>query len=285
MSTTQTTQTVHTVRPFRALRHFLWVTRVMLSASIKTHMEYRLNFALFVINASLTNLLSLGFLWVVVSRFHNLQGWSLEALFFLFSLRLLGHGVFMVFFFSLRQIPYFVRRGDFDRMLLRPINPLFQIVTWRYNPASIGDLATGLACFVLSSRLLHLTWTPLSLCFLLLVVIGGALIEAGLFLTVLSTTFWLTDVQFANGFLLAFNDYFAIYPLTLFNTALQVTLTFIVPVAFISYYPATAFLRRTGEIPFTQVFAYSTPLVGMLLFVVGYGVWSIGLRHYQSTGS
>ncbi|GHO84595.1 ABC transporter permease [Dictyobacter formicarum] len=265
--------------------HWLQTMKRMLIASLKIHMEYRLNFILFIICAAMTNLLSLCFIWVVLLRFHHIGNWSLQEVFFLFSVRLIGHGLHMIFFYNIDRISYFVRSGEFDRFLLRPLNPLFQLIIWRYNPASIGDMVTGVVSLIVASSLLHIHWTIVSTVMLILVAIGGCLIEAGLFLIVHSLSFWLTDAQRFSFMVRTFNDYFTIYPLTIYNTGLQVILTFIIPVAFIGYYPATLFLNRTGEVPFTSLLAYGTPVVGIGIFILAYCIWKLGLRYYQSTGS
>ena len=265
--------------------HWLQTMGRMLIASVKIHMEYRLNFFLFIICAAMTNLFSLVFIWVVLQRFQHIGTWSLQEVFFLYSVRLIGHGLHMILFYNIERISSFVRSGEFDRFLLRPLNPLFQIVIWRYNPASIGDMVTGLVSLIVASSLLYIHWTIVSIGMLLLVAIGGCLIEAGLFLMMNSLAFWFTDAQRFRFALRTFNDYFTLYPLTIYNVGLQVLLTFIVPVAFIGYYPAALFLNRTGEIPFTPLFAYGTPIVGVGIFSLAYWIWKLGLRSSQSTGS
>jgi ABC-2 type transport system permease protein len=61
-------------------------------------------------------------------------------------------------------------------------------------------------------------------------------------------------------------------------------MTFVLPYAFMAYYPTHHFFQLDirGAPAF---FAYLTPLVAALSTVVAIGVWSFGLRHYQSTGT
>jgi len=66
---------------------------------------------------------------------------------------------------------------------------------------------------------------------------------------------------------------------------LQFLLPFLIPVGFMSYYPATLFLNRTGDTLFSPIFASLTPLVGLCLFALAYSFWRVGLNRYQSTGS
>jgi ABC-2 type transport system permease protein len=266
------------MNPWRMVRLLLW-------AGLKSRLEYRVDFVMFVLQAAFGNLLSFFFVWAVLSRFPNLRGWTILELFFLFSLRLLSHGLHVVVFSGVQFIGPYVRQGDFDRILLRPFNTLMQVLLWRYNPMGLGDLITGIICFVLATRFLGLVWTPASLGLLALILAGACLIETALFLAAGVTAFWTTEAQRLNFFLWTLNDKYTQYPLTIYNVAVQSVLTFVLPVAFISYYPATLFLGRTSEVPFTPAFAYITPVVGVIFFSIAYAFWRVGLTHYQSTGS
>jgi len=269
-----------------SVMHRLRVLGLVMLAGIKSRMEYRLDFILRVVMALVWNLTSLVFIWAVLARFRSMAGWSLEEVFFIYTLRLLAHGCYCLLFHNVQVISRYVRWGDFDRVLLRPLNPLLQLVIWEYDPAGIGDLGLGLICFVVVTRLLELHWTLPALVFLVLVVAGGCLIELSLFLLLNTLVFWTTEAgRLAWLVVGTFSDQFALYPLDIYNALLQFVLTFLVPVGFMSYYPATLFLDRTGDTLFSPVFAYLTPLVGLALFALAYSFWRVGINRYQSTGS
>ena len=265
--------------------HRLRVLGLVMLAGIKSRMEYRLDFILRVIMGLVWNLTSLIFIWAVLARFKAMAGWSLEEVFFIYTLRLLAHGCYCLLFHNVQVVSRYVRWGDFDRVLLRPLNPLLQLVIWEYDPAGIGDLGLGLICFGVVTRLLELHWTLPALVFLVLVVAGGCLIELSLFLIINTLAFWITEASRLTWIVITFSDNFALYPLDIYNALLQFVLTFLVPVGFMSYYPATAFLDRTGETLFSPIFAYLTPVVGLALFALAYSFWQVGINRYQSTGS
>jgi ABC-2 type transport system permease protein len=221
----------------------------------------------------------------VLARFRSMAGWNQGEVFFIYTLRLLAHGCYCLLFHNVQGLSRNVRRGDFDRVLLRPLNPLLQLITWEYDPAGIGDLGLGLICLGLANRLLEFHWTPPAIAFLFLVVAGGCLIELSLFLFVNTLAFWVIEAGRLSWLVITFSDNFALYPLNIYNAALQFVLTFLVPVGFMSYYPATAFLNRTGDTLFTPIFAYLTPLVGLVLLAAVYAFWQVGINRYQSTGS
>ncbi len=53
----------------------------------------------------------------------------------------------------------------------------------------------------------------------------------------------------------------------------------------LKFFPAAALLGRAGDVPFTPLFAYGAPLIGLAVLAVGRLIWQIGLGHHQSTGS
>ena len=265
--------------------HRLRTLGLVMLAGIKSRMEYRLDFILRVTMGVVWNLTSLLFIWAVLARFSSMAGWNQGEVFFIYTLRLLAHGCYCLLFHNVQALSWYVRRGDFDRVLLRPLNPLVQLITWEYDPAGIGDLGLGLICVVVASRLLEFHWTLPAIAFLMLVVTGGCLIELSLFLLVNTLAFWITEARRLSWIVITFSDNFALYPLNIYNAALQFVMTFLVPVGFMSYYPATVFLNRVGDTPFTPVFAYLTPLVGLVLLAAAYAFWRGGINRYQSTGS
>ncbi len=266
--------------------HRLRVLGLVMLAGIKSRMEYRLDFFLRVTMGVVWNLTSLVFIWAVLARLKSMAVWSQGEIFFIYTLRLLAHGCYCLFFHNVQMVSRYVRWGDFDRVLLRPLNPLLQLITWQYDPAGIGDVGLGLICFAVVSRMLEFHWTPPALAFLVLVMAGGCLIELSLFLLLNTLVFWITEAGRLSWFVVGtFSDNFALYPLNIYNSVLQFVMTFLVPVGFMSYYPATLFLNRTGDTLFSPVFAYLTPLVGLVLFAIAYSFWRVGLNRYQSTGS
>jgi ABC-2 type transport system permease protein len=86
---------------------------------------------------------------------------------------------------------------------------------------------------------------------------------------------FLADSVFSN---------FANYPLTIFGTILRYVFTFVVPLAFVAFLPATVLLDRTSDLAVSPGFAYAAPLVGLLWALAAARVFNHELSHYQSAG-
>ena len=61
-------------------------------------------------------------------------------------------------------------------------------------------------------------------------------------------------------------------------------LTFGLPLAFVSYFPAAVLLGRTGELSVPPAVAYAAPLVGAVWFMLALLLWRSELGQYRSAG-
>ena len=74
---------------------------------------------------------------------------------------------------------------------------------------------------------------------------------------------------------------FSRYPITIFGAPVRFFLTFILPFAWVAFYPATWFI---GSPEFSR-WAFLTPLVGAVVFGGAVLIWRRGVSNYASTGS
>ncbi len=74
---------------------------------------------------------------------------------------------------------------------------------------------------------------------------------------------------------------FSRYPLTIYSLPVRILLTFVLPFAWVAYYPATWFVGGSD----LKLVAALTPLVGLAVFAGAVLIWRRGVRNYTSTGS
>lgn len=79
---------------------------------------------------------------------------------------------------------------------------------------------------------------------------------------------------------------FGSYPLKIFGSGAEWFLTFVLPVAFIAYVPASVLLgdATASGLRVAPWVAYLTPVIGLTMFWLGYLFWKRQLRQYQSVG-
>lgn len=256
----------------------------LMTAGLKGELQYRLNFVIWVVMGIVYQLTGFVFIWVLLSRFDRIAGWSLGEIAFLYGLRLLGHGLQLLVFGYIHMLEIYVREGRFDRFLVRPVPVLLHVIVSRFPVGAIGDFASGFLLFLVASSLVAVDWSPPALAFVVLTVVGAALLEAGLKLMVAALSFRFLSTR-SLVFVIddVFNN-FGNYPLKIFGGFTQFILTFGIPVAFIAYFPATVLLGRTGELFVSPVLAYFAPLAGALVLGLAILVWRHELPRYQSAG-
>ena len=247
----------------------------------KVRLAYKADFIIAFFSSMAATVLGFGFVLVLFSKIPRLQDWSFDEILFLYGFSLIPLGFFNVISWNLYDFSeIYVIEGKFDRVLLRPVSTLFQVIFEKFRLESLQEVATGIAAVGLSLHRLHLTLSvPDYLWFVVMIACGSAIYLA-VFLILTAVSFWFEDrVGIVPP---VFNMLtFGRYPLTIFNVFLQFLLSWIIPFAFATFYPSTHFLRRSA---FTLYF-HLVPLVAAAFLALAVVVWNRGVANYSSTGT
>ena len=254
-------------------------------ATVKSMLEYRLTTLIDIFTYILNFGVGYVSTWVLLSKFKSIQGWTLYEVFFLFNINMVASGISGLFFSGpMRGMEQMLQYGDFDMVLIRPMDPLFFTLIGRPNFTSFSSLILGTGVFILCFTHLAIHLTILKIVFLLAAILGAALIQAAILVIIGTMSFWLVKNTATYSLLNCFNN-FIDYPISIYNKSIQAFLTFVIPVAFVNFYPVHYFLDKTGDNLFSPILQYGTPVVGIVLFFLAYQFWRIGVDKYESTGS
>jgi ABC-2 type transport system permease protein len=100
-----------------------------------------------------------------------------------------------------------------------------------------------------------------------------------------SVAFWTVETQeFGNAFTYGGN-HLTQYPIDVLGPWLRRLVTFVVPLAFVAYFPAAYLLDKPDPLGAPSEAALLTPAVSLALALAARAVWSNAVRHYRSTGS
>ena len=154
-----------------------------------------------------------------------------------------------------------------------------------YNVGYISHFTLSL--FIVIVALSSVSYTPAvqSVLFLISAVLGAALIQAAALIASSVLSFFSVGRNPIIDFLLVDMKEFTNYPITIFPRGIQFVLTFILPFAFMNFYPAAALLRKSIPEGYPAILPYLSPLVGALVFALSILLWNWGLKNYKSTGS
>jgi ABC-2 type transport system permease protein len=253
--------------------------------NVLTMLEYRANFIMWFAFTIVYHGVALGALYVTMHQFPSMNGWTFREMFLLYALWMTGHELHNALFFNVVSVPEYVREGRFDRFLVRPLDALFQVLT---VPSQLFPDGLFLALVTLAIAIpvagLHVDFALLL--FVPLIVFGGALIDLGISLFVATLSFWFVRVDTLRWAVMSLEQDFTRYPISIYGRAVRLVLAFVLPFAFMNYFPATFLLRKqeTG-LGLNPEVGILTPAIGLAWVAASYMLWRVGLRRYQGTGS
>ena len=114
--------------PGRSLRVMLGVYKQYWRINVLTTLEYRENFLIWFAFTFIYHGTSVLALWIVLNRFPEMNGWTFRDMAFLYGLWMVAHALHNTFFSTVGDIPEHIRDGEFDRLLVRPLDTLFQAI-------------------------------------------------------------------------------------------------------------------------------------------------------------
>src|SRR5271170_6542746 len=111
----------------------------------KVRVSYRGDFFISAASSMAATIFSLGFVYVLFKKVPTLANWRMEEVIFLYGFSLIPFGLFNVF--SLNPYEFgatYIMEGKFDRVLLRPLSSLFQVVFDAFRIESLQEVVIGL---------------------------------------------------------------------------------------------------------------------------------------------
>jgi ABC-2 type transport system permease protein len=249
-----------------------------------TTLEYRENFILWTLFTFVYHGAAVGALYIVLHTFPSMNGWDFRDMAFLYGLWMLGHAVHDTLFSSVTEIPERIREGDFDRVLIRPLDALFQVIA---TPGQVfpDELLLGLIYFIGATLYAHVRIDAAFVVFVPLIVAGGALIDLAINLGIATVAFWFVRVDALRWIVLQLEQEFTRYPIGIYSRGVRLLLAFVVPFAFMNYFPATYFLGKSDTaLSLPPAVGLLTPVIGVVFLGLAYAFWRIGLDRYQGVG-
>lgn len=247
----------------------------------KVQMGYRADFLISLGTSFAATIFQLGFVLVLFGKVKDLAGWRFPEIVFLYGFSLIPYGLFNIISLNLYNFGNnYIIEGKFDRVLLRPVSSLFQVLFEQFRIESLQEVATGIFCVAWAARQLHLAWTPSRLAMLLFFGACAGAIYLSVFLILTAVSFWFEDrigVAPPVWNVIAFGR----YPLTIYSAAVQFVLCWVIPFGLASFYPSVRMLGRGV----TPEYAPLVPVVALAFLTVAISLWNFGTRHYASTGS
>ena len=222
---------------------------------------------------------------VMFSNVDELGGFGLGEIAFLYGATAVCLGIGDLVVGNVERLGRHVRLGTFDAMMVRPVGVFAQVCANEFALRRLGRIAQGTAVLLWSLTVVDITWDPARVAMLGSMVACGTAIFVGLFVLGAAFQFVSSDAsEVANAFTYGGNT-MTQYPLTIYPTEVVKALTFLVPVAFVNWYPALFILDVPDPFGLPGWLRFAAPVAAVVVCSLAALAWRAGVRRYRSTGS
>ncbi|GIP27520.1 ABC transporter permease [Paenibacillus sp. J23TS9] len=265
-----------------SIRYWLDLYAVLIRSSIRSRMQYKLNFMLGTVLAAVIQIAEFLMIAIVLNKFGAVKGWSLYEVGYLFAVMTLSKTLYRTFASDVHHLENYLTTGELDQLLTRPVPILMALMSQNIRLMP-GELLQGGAILywalygLMSSGQIH--WIALP--YTAFVIFTGAIILFSIGLVTATVGFWITRINELQTLTEDAAQTAVRYPLILYPSWLRSILLVMIPVGFVNYVPSLFILR--GEYGSWLVYGIA-PLAGLFLYL-GLKFWKFGLTRYQSTGS
>lgn len=244
---------------------------------IKRRLAYKADFAFSIFTMLIGEMFAPLFIFIIYTNSSGIPGWTAYELLLLQGIFLMIKGFsFASFGGMIWNTIKSVKDGALDVVLLKPLNPIFNLISHAFDAEDFGKFFGGVLLTVFAvyniGSIEAWRWIP----FIIWFVIGlgvffcFALLASALAIKYISTwriyevieTIWL----------------FGQYPVSIYSKVIAGFLTFIVPIAYANYYPALFLLGKPDLFLGIPIFVTS------ILIFLCYSYWMHVFKSYSSAG-
>lgn len=224
------------------------------------------------------------FMWLyfwdlLFANIEEIGHYTLPMLLLLVGFIQLSDGFWQLGFFTMRVCDEIIK-GNLDKYLVRPMNPLMGVMLdyFAWDPI-LGILASlGLIVFVMVN---YFSLMILKLILALLICAIGVYIFHILTIFFGLLTFWFGRTRFLVTFYRSFNQARA-YPIDIMNLPLRILFTFFFPAAMFATYPVLLITKWSAQqMTVMLLVIIFTAIIWTMLIIF---TWSKGIKRYESMG-
>lgn len=257
----------------------------LIGAQMRAQLQYRASFMMQVIGQFMVTVVDFISVLLLFHRFPSIDGWSLGEIAFLYGVGAIAFALSDLAVGDFERLALRIQDGSFDRVLTRPVGAFIQVLAGDFQLRRLGRAAQGVLVLGVSLALIDVAWSPAKLGVLLAAVVAGTVIFSSIFVIGAAISFWtVQQSEVLNVFTYGGSELVS-YPITIYSGWLRRFVTFVVPLAFVTYMPALYILDRPDPLGLPRVLQVCSLLVAAIFFLMARAVWSLGVRRYQSTGS
>jgi ABC-2 type transport system permease protein len=252
---------------------------------VRSSMAYPASFFLMLFSSMVLTVMDFVAIVLMFSHISSFGGFSLAEMGLLYATASMTLGIADLFTGSIERVGERIRTGTFDAYLIRPVPAFLQTAADGFALRRLGRPVQALVVMVFAFSRLDVDWTVARGIMLGVSIVAGSVIFGAIF--VLGAAFQFVSVdsaELANSFTYG-GQTLTQYPLAVFGKEIVRAVTFVVPLAFVNYYPVLFLLGKPAPLGLPSWIGLLSPLVAVVMVALASLAWRGGLRRYRSTGS
>lgn len=259
---------------------YLNLYKKYIDIQVRSMMQYKTSFFLTVIGQFLVSFNVFLGIYFMFQKFHSVEGFTYSQVLLCYSITLLELTLAEAFFRGFDTFSAIISKGEFDRIMVRPRNEMFQVLGSRIELTRIGRMLQAVVMFIYGIVKSEVNWTWDKWLAILFMLLGGAVVFSGIFIIYAAICFFTIEgLEFMNVLTDGAREY-GKYPVNIYGKRVLQFCTFVIPYALIQYYPLCYLLEKNSRWWYLLL-----PLLSMVFLVPCIGLWKFGVRHYKSVGS
>ncbi|WEK54430.1 MAG: ABC-2 family transporter protein [Candidatus Cohnella colombiensis] len=216
--------------------------------------------------------------YLIFTQTRGYPGWTLGQILLFQGLLLLWFGIRDLLFGDLRgMVMNMVRKGEFDRLLLKPYPPIGVLLCSGFQLNGIGSCIAGIGVSIVAFRQLHLSIDFVTIALFLIAIVAGVILFMAVTVFYCAIVVLIVQMGRMSEMFDRITD-FGNYPSNIYPAILQTAMVTFLPFAIWTYYPAQILLHRVDS----RLVIAAVSCV--LIFWLSIKVWNRSLRNYTSAG-
>jgi ABC-2 type transport system permease protein len=262
------------------LMQTLRVALLHLRVGVMTDLQYRMNFALQVLQSLLALATGLVVFALVYSHTTELNGWSQNELLVVLGVQIVMGGVIRaVVQPNMMRFTEEVRDGKLDHALVKPVDTQMLVSVRQVEVWQAVDILTGAGVIVVALIRLGGGFEPLEVLAFVAALAVGAVLLYCFWMLLATLAFWIVNMWHLPEL---FEGVFQTgrWPIGIYPPWLRFSVTFLVPIAFAVTVPAEALTSRLDWETLVLAIGFA-----VVLFAFTRWFWRFGLSRYSGASA
>lgn len=265
----------------KVIKKYLRLYKRLTAQSIKSLIEYKIDFIIGLSGFLVSQIIGILTLDIIYRQVPVLNGWKYNQVLLVYAIAQIPRGLDHLLTDNLWLLSNrIIVRSEFDKYLLKPINPLFYLIAEKFQTDAFGELLIGICLLCISVIKLDIDVNFINVIVFCFFVLCGTIIYAGIKLIFSSLAFWFKTSDGILGTIYSISD-FAKYPISIYPNYIRGIISFFIPFAFTAYFPASYFLNKEA----TAICILGVFICTVIISVVSVTVWNAGIKAYEGSGN